>query len=373
MNLRSLLTYDQDKFTYDEIFMGITPLILKGNYMSLRDYANINISFSAETVSRTGFGSLLFITEDTTKSSGMMTGSYASLEEVAEDYGAATEPYKFAQTAFAQGSGFSSLKFYHKDPIPDWNAALINAKDTDSDFYAVAIESRNASDLLDVAETAEALSVHFTAATDDSTVMDNTVTDDVASQLKDLNYSRTSLFYHSGAASAYPEAAWYGKVLPENPGTQNWAYRTLSGIPTEKFTSAQRQTLRDKRANYYEIVAGNGIVYAGYCSMDGIYIDVVRGLDWLQIRMQEDYVARQSASSRIPYINGDVIIESLIRNRMDIAVDRGVISEGYEVDVPRALDQQSSDRAARNFPGITFKATIIGAINSVTIKGTVSP
>lgn len=90
--------------------------------------------------------------------------------------------------------------------------------------------------------------------------------------------------------------------------------------------------------------------------------------------MQENYIALQSSVTRIPYVgNGEIIESEVVRRRLEIAVDRGVIAEGYEVSVPRWQAQDPTDRAARHFPGITFSATYTGAVNSVEIRGTVSP
>ncbi len=346
--------------------------------MALQDYADIQVSFEAETVSRAGFGTLLFITEDTTEDAGTMTPVLGSLEEV-EDAGYSTEsePYKFAQAAFSQGNGFSRLKVYHKNSDhseESWLDAIGNAVDADSDFYALAIETRTASDIEAVATTIEARQMLFIAVTADSDVLDGQDDTDIASTLLDKNLSRTGLFFKRDGDESYPEAAWFGRMLPDDPGTVNWAWKTLSGQTTDSFTSGERAALRDKRCNYYDSVAGSSITYEGVTSEPGIYLDIVRGIDWLQQRMQEDYIAVQTSRDRIPYVGGGEIIESeVVRRRLDIAVDRQVLADDYTVEVPNWRDQDSTDRADRHFPGITFEATYAGAVNSVEIRGTVSP
>ena len=214
----------------------------------------------------------------------------------------------------------------------------------------------------------------FIAVTADAGVLDGQDDTDIASTLLDQNLSRTGLLFKRDGDEEYPEAAWFGRMLPDDPGTVNWAWKTLSGQSTDSFTSGEISALRDKRCNYYDSVAGNSITYGGYTSEPGIYLDIVRGIDWLQQRMQEDYIAVQTANDRIPYVGGGEIIESeVVRRRLDIAVDREVIADDYSVDVPSWRDQDSTDRAERHFPGITFEATLVGAVNSVEIRGTVSP
>ncbi len=348
--------------------------------MALQDYVDIQVSFEAETVSRVGFGTLLFITEDTTEDPGTMTSVLGSLDE-AEDagYGTETEPYKFAQAAFAQDNGFSRLKIYHKDPDDQeesWVEAVGNAVDTDIDFYALAIESREAADIEAVAGNVEARTLLFIGVTADTDVLDDQDGTDIASTLLDQNLSRTGLLFKRDGNESYPEAAWFGRMLPDDPGRVNWAWKTLSGSgqTTDSFNSDERAALRDKRCNYYESVAGNSVTYEGVTSEPGIYLDIVRGIDWLQQRMQEDYIAVQTGRDQIPYVGGGEIIESeVVRRRLDIAVDRGVIADEYTVSVPNWRDQDPTDRADRHFPGITFEATYVGAVNSVKIRGTVSP
>jgi len=348
--------------------------------MALRDYADIIVSFEAQTVTRLGFGTLLFLTEDTTESAGTVTPVFGSLQEI-EDFGYETtsEPYLFAEAAFAGGQdqGFSRLKIAHKaaETTPaDWVTAIADTVAVDNDWYALAIESRESDVIEAVAGNIEARQKLFIGVTADADVLDAQIDTDIASVLLNQNLSRTGLMYHTLAAAAYPEAAWFGRMLPLDPGTANWAWKTLSGIPTDSFTSGQIAALRAKRCNYYDGVAGNSVTYGGYTSEPGIYLDIVRGIDWLQQRMQEDYVAYQASVDRIPYVGGGEIIESeVVRRRLDIAVDRQVIADNYTVFTPRWQDQDPTDRSERHYPGITFDATYVGVVNSVQIRGTVRP
>lgn len=341
----------------------------------LKDYADIQISFEAQTVSRAGFGTLMFLTEDSTKSAGTVSPVFSSLEELVDDgYATSSEPYKFAQAAFSQGEGFSRLKISHKDSNDSWVDALSDTVSTDSDFYALGIESRDVSDIESISTAIQAQKRLFIGVSEQSEILDGQDSTDVASILLGLNNSRTGLFYLSTASSAYPEAAWFAKMLPQDPGTVNWAWKTLSGITPDDFTSGQRAALRAKRCNYYETVAGNSITYEGVTSQPGFYLDIIRGIDWLEQRMQEDFVALQGSQQRIPYVGGGEIIESeVVRRRLNIAVDRGVLNEDYEVFVPSWRDQDPTDRANRFFAGITFTATYVGAVNSIEVRGVVQP
>jgi len=343
--------------------------------MALSSYADVQVSFQAQSVSRAGFGTLLFVTENTDFSAPEVRGPFGSLDEVTNDYGSASEPYKFAQEAFSQGQGFSSLKIGHKATGDTWTDAIADiVNNGDADWYAIAIESRNAADIELVAAEAQARRRLFIAVTADSDVLDGNISTDIATSLLDQSYNRTGLLYKSDGATTYPEAAWFGRMLPLDPGTVNWAYKSLSGVAVDNFTTAERGALRDKRANYYEMIAGNPITYGGYTSEAGKFLDIIRGVDWLQTRMQEDFIALQTSQNRIPYVGGGEIIESqVVRRRLDIAVAEGVVANDYSVTVPQAQDQDPTERSSRNYPGITFTANYIGAVNKIEIDGVVSP
>ena len=430
--------------------------------MALGEIVDVQISRDIPTVDRVGFGTLLFLTEDSTFSAGVVN-QYGTLDEVGDDYATDSLPYLAAQAAFAQDSGLSVFKVGHKATGDDWPTAIADVEATDPNWYALFIDSRSDADIEAVAGNIEARDKLFLAATSAAGVIDPQDDTDLASTLLSNNYSRTALTYHTRAFSdgntalyadvevtaavdaaaytitvndtdythtadaedtvdsiasaladlvdadsavsasadgdvvsvvhtdkedpfsisvsgdlslsfpiAFPEAAWAGLQLPEDPGATTWAFKTISGIPTDSFTSAQRSALRDKRCNHYISVAGNSITYEGYTSEPGVYIDIIRGLDWLEQRMAEDIFSELASAKKIPYVGGGEILEQVIRSRMDIAVDRTVLAPGYTVSVPTAADQQATDRADRNYPGITFEAQLAGAIHRVEIRGTVT-
>ena len=342
--------------------------------MALSEIVDVQISRDIPVVDREGFGTPLFLTEDAGES-GMEPGevrSYGDLEELEEDFASGDAAYEAAQTAFSQGSGLSTFKVSVKDTEDSWVDALAKTIETDDNWYCLIADTSNASDIEDIAENVEARGLLYIARSADSDIKDSQVEDDIASKLLDKTLSRTALFYHSQADSAYPDAALAGKQLPEDPGATTWSFKSLSGITTDSFTSGERQALRDKRATHYISVAGNAITYEGYTSEPGVFIDVIRGLDWLEQRMSEDVFAALSSAPKIPYVGGGEILEDIIRSRLDDAVQRDIIVEDFDVDVPAGAEQDESDRADRHFPGIEFSAQLTGSIHSVRIRGTVT-
>jgi len=342
--------------------------------MALGDIIDVRISREIPVVSRVGFGTPVFVTEGTTFPAGTVN-SYGDMDEVAEDYDSTDDAFQAAQAAFAQDSGLQAFKVYHKDADDmeeAWGDVPSNISAVDDDWYCILIESRDAADIEAVSNAVEALNKLFIAASADADILDGQVDNDIASTLLDQNLSRTALIYHSEADSEYPDAAWAGLQLPEDPGSTTWAFKTLSGIPTDSLSSSELQALRDKRCNHYISVAGNSITYEGYTSEPGVFIDIIRGLDWLRQRMAEDIFSVLASTSKVPYIGGAEILEQSIRGRLDIAVDRDVIVDGYDVNVPPASSQSASDRADRIYRDITFEAQLTGAVHRVEVRGTVT-
>jgi len=343
---------------------------------SVLDYVDVTITREIEAVTRVGFGTLLFIgeTDDGAGSAkqGQIVRSYGNIDEVLNVFDESDPEYEAALAYFGQEERPDRLYIGFKADGDSYDAALNDIVDVDDDWYAVAIQSRDEQDILDVAANVNARFKLFLAVTGDENVKDPLVDTDVGSQIFDNTYDRTALFYHSDAANQFPECAWAGLILPKDPGTATWAWKQLSGVPTDNLNSAERGALEDKRVTYYVMLAGNPITFEGATGQLGVFIDIIRAQDWLTFRIAEDMVARLASVDKVPYVGGDAIIEQLLRSRLDIAVDRQVIAADYEVTVPPASEQQESDRADRIYRDVTFRAQLTGAVHRVEIRGTLT-
>lgn len=343
---------------------------------SVLDYVDVQITREIEAVTRVGFGTLLFIGETDDGAGGAKQGqivrSYGNIDEVLEVFDESDPEYEAALAYFGQEERPERIYIGFKATGDDYDTAINDIVDADDDWYAVAIQSRAEADILDVAANINARFKLFLAVSDDDDILDPQIDSDIGSQIFDNTYDRTALFYHSDAANQFPECAWAGSILPKDPGTATWAWKQLSGVPTDTLSSAERGALEAKRVTYYVMLAGNPITFEGQTGQLGVFIDIIRAQDWLTFRIAEDMVARLATVDKIPYVGGDAVIESLLRERLDIAVDRGVIAPDYEVTVPPASEQQVSDRAARVYRNVTFRAQLTGAIHRIEIRGTLT-
>lgn len=200
-----------------------------------------------------------------------------------------------------------------------------------------------------------------------------TGTSDLADDLHTLKYARTAVVYHPSPA-AMLGAAWLAARLPYDPGSETWKWAQLNRVAPVKLTSTHKVNLRAKKANTIENIAGVSIVWDG-TTADGDYVDVQRGLDWLEDEVKKSVFEALANAIKIPFTDAGVaVIESVVRAALLRGVARGLLSPDPEplVTVPRVATVSKANKALRLLPDIKFSATLAGAIHKVAIAGVVS-
>ncbi len=196
---------------------------------------------------------------------------------------------------------------------------------------------------------------------------------DTIDNIKTLARARTMGAFHPSPASMLA-AAWSADVLPLDPGSETWKFRRLTGPAPVNLTSTQRANLRAKYGNSYETVAGLNITFEGQTG-DGDFLDIQRGLDWLEDDMTKRVFEALASNNKIPFTDGGIaIIEAQVRASLKEATARGIIATdpAFTVTVPRAASISAANKAARLLPDIKFTATLAGAVHKVVITGVVS-
>ena len=202
-------------------------------------------------------------------------------------------------------------------------------------------------------------------------------TTDLAYLMKNFSYDRTVSIYHpdsqEGSTPSYIEAGMPGEALPYDPGSQTWAYKTISGVVAYALTSGERTAILAKNCNIYTTTAGVNITEQGKVA-SGEYIDIIRGLDWVEARLQEAVFTNLVNKRKIPLTDeGIALIETAVKGVLGDAATVGlIIAASIVVTVPKAADISTADKLARNLPDVKFTATLQGAIHNVDIEGTVS-
>ncbi len=259
------------------------------------------------------------------------------------------------------------------DPGVSTDLASIRTNlDGNDDWYGVVLDTHGKAEIEALAAAIEQISRVYFASTADADVL-TSVADDVASELQDSAYARTALLWHEEPHN-FPETAWLGKGLPYDPGSITWKFKTLAGVPVSTLTVSEIANVEAKSANYYVEVAGNNITIEGWTS-SGEWIDVTRGIDFIEARLKENVFLRLVNSLKVPFTDpGIAVVENEVRGVMDLGISQGIFAAdpAPTVTVPLAADTDANDRANRLLTPVEFRATLAGAIHAVEIEGIVT-
>ena len=245
------------------------------------------------------------------------------------------------------------------------------------DFYGVMYTERTEADVLALAAWTETVKKVFGTASDDADIIDLTLAADTGSivaQFKALSYARSFCFYHALAASEYPEAALFGTILPEDPGSYTAMFKTLTGITVDTLSESQQANALAKNCNIYILVGGVNIVKEGKVA-EGEYIDIIVFVDWLDARMTERIYGVLVNQKKVPFTDPGI---TAIDAEMQAQLQEGIDVGGLAADpapttfVPKAIDVSAADKGNRLLRNATFSGTLAGAIHAVQINGTVS-
>ena len=263
------------------------------------------------------------------------------------------------------------------EDIADTMAAVVAS---DSDFYGVALASRDDADIMAMAEWAEANEKLFGTATAADGAKNSEITTDIGSQLKAKNYYRTFWFYHALAAEEYPECAIMARCFAIDPGGETWALKQLSSITTDGLSETESLAVQGKNGNTFEAVRNISITQNGKVAA-GEWIDVIRFRDWLAEEIKVNVLNVLINANKVPYLDvGIASIESAMRSALNLGQDRGGIAQteydeagnknlGYTVSVPLNANISPNQKALRELKDCKFTARLAGAIHTVEITG----
>ena len=187
--------------------------------------------------------------------------------------------------------------------------AVSNANDT---WYGIGCYSALEADILEVAtytESNKKLFGYGTSNADDKT----TALTGIGDQLKALSRDRTFGMWNAGGGvsasdpTGYAGSAWMGDRFSSDPGGSTWAFKTLSGISVDLLTPTESSNIQSHNLNTYETAGGVNITRDGIVA-SGEYIDIIRGIDWLEARMAERIYSRLVNLPKIPYTDAGIAV-----------------------------------------------------------------
>jgi hypothetical protein len=313
---------------------------------------------------------------------GAYTGS-SGTNDVTHQAGTLSPALPFLVTGSAPGNWFSlevvdatalSNKQSHADPgiATDLSAMLTE----NSDWYAFTTLYNSQALVVAAAAWVETQSLIYLADVPETaackTAGGSGGTADTLDDLHTLSRERTAGSYHPSPAMMM-SAAWLGRMLPIDPGDDNWKFKTLSGVTTTKLTDTDRINLRARAANFYQLVI-DGITCDGTVA-SGDFIDNTRGDDWVNDDMNKAVFGVLKAVNKVPMTDaGAALVEAEIRGSIGRAIDKGIYAATPKpiVNVPKVASISATDRAQRLLPNINWSATRAGAVNRVKTTGVVS-
>lgn len=327
---------------------------------------------------------VVYAADSATTDGEIVLGLVAALNAVVgKNYTASGTVSPITVTATAAGDWFSiestevgylKIEQTHAEPATTL-ATDLDAIQLESDAWYALVTLYNSDAYVKAAaawvEASDAPKIYACDLNNSETATLATAGGDTADDLHVSAYARTFTCYHPSPAEMFG-AAWLGKVLPLTPGSETWKFKTLAGVDPVPTNGTQRVNLRAKKANTTQTIAGRNITWEG-TTLDGNYIDVVRGLDWLEDDMTKSVFEVLAGAAKIPMTNaGIATIESAVKGSLKRAFRAGIIDSDFVVTVPLVSDVSTTNRGLRLLPDVKFTARLQGAIHTVTINGVVS-
>lgn len=355
----------------------------------LNDIIKVVISRESKAISIASFGTAGIISEFLT--SKTITAfdryrEYASTNEMLDDGWLSTDSeYKAAQILFSQNPKVNKVMIGRLDDVGTGDltitAGLTAIQNATADWYAWIIipPGTYADDVKEAAAWNETQKKILFNSSGDASILDGSDVTDLAFFFKNLAYDRTVTIYHPNSQDenvsgnpSWIESGWPGETLPFDPGSQTWAYKTIAGVASYGLTSGQRTAILGKNCNIYTVTAGVNVTEEGKVA-SGEYIDIIRGLDWLESTLQTNVFANLVNKRKIPFTDeGATLIETAVKAALSEGVKNGLIAEGFVVTVPKIVDVSGANKVARNLPDVKFDAVLQGAIHNIDINGIVT-
>lgn len=337
--------------------------------MPLKDVTVI-ITRETRPVTQAGFGKPLILGA---QAGGHEYKEYRDLAQVLEDFADSTDEYKMAAAVFAQSPRPEKLAIACQDTTAEPAQTLVEALAAvvEQDWYFLLCTSAVDADIL-------ALSNFINGVGDGNTerlkLFFARTNNDALGASYDVD--RTIIFYHDDITT-YPEARLVGRCAPEDPGSITWKFKQLTGLDPVEISAADLADLHESGLITYVEKMGYAQTSEGIVT-SGEYIDVMRSMDFVQVRIEERIQRLLNTSPKVPFDNrGISLVLAEVEAVMQQATAQGIIrvdEDGngvYAVSAPNIADVGQEDRANRHLPDVQFDFTLAGAVHDVAVHGVI--
>lgn len=271
---------------------------------------------------------------------------------------------------FASGINPAQMTYTDAAAAVGYATILNNLINANANWYGLAIEDMDSSNVQAAAAWAEANAVVFIANSGDIAEINGSSV--VGAALKAAAYKRTGLLW-TGTPQNYSAAAWLGVMLPFTPGSATWMFKTLAGVTVDALSPTQRANLDAQNTNHYDAIAGINITRYGMAA-GGQYLDIQIGTDWLSATMKTAVYGSLANAPKVPYTDVGI---ATITGQMKAVLAQGVrnnfLAEGTTTVTPQTVANASTaDKGNRVLNNMQFGARMAGAVHKVIIQGSLS-
>lgn len=229
----------------------------------------------------------------------------------------------------------------------------------------------------------------FGITSSQSTILDSTHSDDIASLLKTAGYNRTLIQYSN---TAHAVASLLGRALTPDFTGNNTAitlkFKNEPGVTAETITEAQAVTLTAKNCNVFVNYNNAVAIIQQGVMCGGNYIDEATGLDWLQNELQTElFNLLYTSPTKIPQTDAGMnqlaataesVLSQAVANGLlapgqwnaagfGAIVQGQTLAKGYYIYMPPVASQSPADRAARKATTMQIAAKLAGAVHSANV------
>lgn len=222
-----------------------------------------------------------------------------------------------------------------------------------------------------------------------ATILDPSITSDIASLLQQGKYNRTFIQYSS--TTPHAAASFFGRAatvdFDGNDTTITMKFKTEPGVTPENLTETQAAALKAKNCNVYANYTNSQAIVQEGVMCGGYFFDEIQGTDWMQNAAQIAVLNELLTMPKIPQTDAginqlvtalDGVGEQAVTNGLSApgvwtgpplgAIATGqTLAKGYYTYAPPIASQSQADRAARKSPALQMAVKLAGAVHFASV------
>lgn len=156
------------------------------------------------------------------------------------------------------------------------------------------------------------------------------------------------------------------------PGSINFKWQVMDLTPSD-FSQSDVDTIETAGGAVFVNAKGRNVTSAGTSTDPALFVDIPIIQLWLKDTLEQLIVNMLSdAEQKVGFDAAGILqVEDKIQEAFERGAEEGLfVIEEVVVDTPDPDDITSTDRADRVLTDVSFSARLVGAINEITVEGT---